>query len=55
MIALFSNYSDEIFMPKPENELEGIVDEFDRELEEFKRLVWKLFTTLMPHSNTEEK
>jgi len=28
---------DEIFMPKPENELEGIVDEFDRELEEFKR------------------
>ena len=29
--------SDEIFMPKSESELDGDVDDFERELEEFKR------------------
>ncbi|KAH9505081.1 hypothetical protein Btru_059467 [Bulinus truncatus] len=35
------NGVDEIFMPKSESELEGDVDEFERELEEFKRFCFE--------------
>lgn len=39
-ITFYSSLTtDEIFMPKSESELDGDVDDFERELEEFKRQV----------------